>query len=97
MAAGHEPDAVNAAVVGPIAAAMRTRLLRRALVASPSPRFSGERGRYPRILPMLRVAAMPMMPVVALISARLFRLHLVAAAEVTLTMTLLAMAAPAIA
>src|SRR5579872_199440 len=80
VVAGHETDAVNA-------------LVRRAAF-SPSPRFSGVRGRSPRILPMLRVGAMP---VVALVSARLFRLRLVAASVMTLTVVTLARTAPAIA
>ena len=42
-------------------------------------------------------AAMTVMPVVALVSARLFRLRFVAAAVVALTMPLLSMTAPAIA
>ena len=88
VAAGHETDTVNALV--------------RRTAFSPSPPgkaialpdFSRESGRSPWILPMLRVGAMPM---VALVSARRFRLRLVAAAVVALTMTLLPMAAPAIA
>jgi hypothetical protein len=53
------------------------------------------RGRYPRMLSMWRVGAMPMM---AVVSARLFRLRLVATAVVTLAVVaLLSVAAPAIA
>ena len=91
MAAGHETDTVNAALMGPIAFSPSPPGKALAL-----PDFSGERGRSPRILPVLRVGAVPMMTVVTLVSARLVRLGVVAAAVVATVVTL-AMAAPAIA